>query len=689
MRSFLTYKDIYKCNVKITGTPDENLCSKVFDLEQHQRVTNCSWTSIYKHLITKGLDGVARDRYRNQCMGNHESVNTYDKLIKFLFTQFPGDTFADELYRKLIKMQQGDDEIYQYWLKYQTVLNEYNSTITTVLKYQSDQGRSLLRRMNDKEIYVKFCNSLNAQTLDKLLHFVETQSLDQELSKISTAINSVQRVMHPGHGIRDRTKPRRNKDKDKARAKGRRRSRGRQRDRSMNENQQQENKEQSDNRQQSRSRSRYRRNKKGKRRNRNRSPPTDNGIKNVTCFSCGERGHYKSKCPQRKKAGQEPASPSANTSTVPKKKKDKKANKGKFQIDWISAPISRQQYRSELFDELDNIKTEKVVEIPNDYSQPSFKTRHFDRNCNNSNVKFNRTFSKRRYIFALSTINTFNTKELDLSAPFETPLRFKDYESKENDGLYSGFLDTGSNTPAMRTEFVKEQNFPIYPVKRPFFADTANGEVILKYATVLELENINEDGNKYWMKAIFYLFNDLKIDILIDRRLMRLLGFDCKQLYHGRFVHKPGTSNYLTLDDDIFWDKLVHPDELPTIEELNYDSYPEGDIDYGHTKAHDSDDVIEDNLTEEGNALQLALARSTFDTSNVSTAGGAEDDNTCDPFDDQTTANTFEGPQIEFIDNPLEAVNPQQIIHHRIVNEEDDEIIDEFEYHTMTIHLIR
>ena len=74
-------------------------------------------------------------------------------------------------------------------------------------------------------------------------------------------------------------------------------------------------------------------------------------------------------------------------------------------------------------------------------------------------------------------------------------------------------------------------------------AETANGDVIIQYATVLEMENTNIEGNKYWMKTIFYLLDNVSVDIIVDRRLMRLLGLDQKPLSEGEFRHKAVTSN--------------------------------------------------------------------------------------------------------------------------------------------------
>ena len=619
LRGFSTYKDIYKCNIKITGADDENLCMKVFDLQQYQRVTKCSWTSVYQHLITRGLEGIAKDRYRVQCMSDPTSVSAYGPLISFLFTQFPGDAFVEKLYRQLSNAKQGDKELKEYWFKYQALVAEYLQTINAVLEYQSNAVRTLIRPLEPKQIYVKFMSSLNDNSFDKLSSFIELKECRHTLSDIAPAIDSAQRVLYQKHGMRNRNKSTRKQsdgNRDRGRPK-RKRDRGKGRGDKRKHDRDEPEDDSTKDRSRSRSRNKKRDKKKGKGRDRDRPQSRDDRLKKVKCFNCGEKGHYSNKCPKPKQT-ETPKSDGATTPKKNKKKNDKK--KDKRHIDWISAPISHHGYRSDLLrEELNNVDTSRTVQIPDKYTQ-SYQTRHYsnDNNCTPPNVKFN-TSHQRRYIFALGTINTSNTNELDLSHPFTTDLRIKDYRSSKADGTYTGFLDTGSNTPAMRTDFVKKESFPIYAVKRPFSADTANGSVIIKYATILEIENVDNNNNKYWMKTIFYLFNDLNIDIIIDRRLMRLLGYQCNKLNAQKFDHKASTSNVLTNDDDIFWDKLINPDELTTLNDLNYDSYPEGDIDY------DQDSIIPDKFTSEGNSMNEALIRSTFDTSNTSKFGGDKD----------------------------------------------------------------
>ena len=99
---------------------------------------------------------------------------------------------------------------------------------------------------------------------------------------------------------------------------------------------------------------------------------------------------------------------------------------------------------------------------------------------------------------------------------------------------------------------------------------------------------------------------------------------------------------------------------------------PDGEIDYEQETSHDPDDIVPDEYTIEGDALNKALARSTFDTTNALTSGG----------DDHKHEHEVPIPStINYIDTPLGPVNHDQKIQHVIVDE-DDEIIDEFTNHT-------
>ena len=721
-------KDISKLTVKISGSPGENLPNKIFELENFQKITNCKDEKLWMYLTIQGLTGEAKNSYKNERLLNSGNVDTYSKLVSFLFDRFSGDQFADDQYKKLVTLRQNNDSILDYWHKFRMAVNEYKYTVRTIRKYKSHPD-PLLRELSSPEIYTKFINSLNNNSRVHVRSFIQLYHVDKDINAIVDAIMFAEQMLHPKHGIRSTNNiVKRQINNSRFGSRGRPNNRGRssgnngQRNVNRNENRF------TRNRAQSRSRSRnprdnnnsnnriYRnrdndrnfRDRNNERRQfrdnrnqfqrripiyRNQNQPINNNTnnerkKNINCFNCGQLGHYANKCPNKNKP---------NTATVPRKSKSKdkgKDNNDNKQVHWLDVR-NPPNYRQHIIDheyneELDNIHPQSILLN----GRANNRHVHFmtnNNNCNNhNNFNSNNRRYRRRYIFFLSTINTTATGELDLNSPFTAELRFNNYSSSRPNGMYLGYVDTGSNTPAMSTEFVKKQKFPIYPVKRSFSVDTANDPVIVKYATVLELENTNEQNEKYWMKTIFYLFDKLRVDIVIDRRLIRLmnlLGDNINKLNTGTFTHKATASNVLTDNDDVFFDQLIDPNDILPIKQTTSDNYSDSDVDYT-TRDHDPDDLLDNEYTIEGDSMAKALFRSTFETTNSSTKTGADDDNknnhnknhTYDPIIDNTIGDTKDN-EILIIDKPLN-VNKSTTVKKHIVVDEDDYIIDEFANHT-------
>ena len=66
------------------------------------------------------------------------------------------------------------------------------------------------------------------------------------------------------------------------------------------------------------------------------------------------------------------------------------------------------------------------------------------------------------------------------------------------------------------------------------------------------LNTVQDTGEPYWM-------NSLPIDIVIDRRTMRLLGIDCVKLGAESFRHPAVATNVLAEEDDVYWDQFLDP----------------------------------------------------------------------------------------------------------------------------------
>ena len=96
---------------------------------------------------------------------------------------------------------------------------------------------------------------------------------------------------------------------------------------------------------------------------------------------------------------------------------------------------------------------------------------------------------------------------------------------------------------------------PIYPLRRAITANTAAGPIKLKYATFINIRNKDRYEAVYWMRTLFYLVDYIKVNILIDRKTMRLLGFDVYQsvLNEKVITHQAAPTNVLTEKDAEFW----------------------------------------------------------------------------------------------------------------------------------------
>ena len=250
-------------------------------------------------------------------------------------------------------------------------------------------------------------------------------------------------------------------------------------------------------------------------------------------------------------------------------------------------------------------------------------------------------------LLPLGTINTTNTNS-NLDDAIHCPLEIENFECKSSNGLYSGFIDTGSNTPAMNKAYSLSEGFPLYHLHRSFNANTANGEIEISEATVVRLSCTNPDGSKYWLQQIFYLLESLPVNILIGRRLMRLLGYDCKLLTQSKFEHTATTSDLLDDEAEHYWQKLwdvtdLNEDTVVNVEPLDSNHTIGSTYDAPGSTAGGQASEHGDHRTAEGNALEIATKRSLFERSMATTADSTALDSTTTSEPSHAAAHTFEG----------------------------------------------
>ncbi|MCP5018099.1 MAG: hypothetical protein GY938_22925, partial [Ketobacter sp.] len=320
------------------------------------------------------------------------------------------------------------------------------------------------------------------------------------------------------------------------------------------------------------------------------------------------------------------------------------------------------------------------------------KNRHNKRDCNVRGSNNNNNYFSGNYILATDVAAHSYTNELDINAPVIVPFKVKDFKCKTNNGYYKGFIDTGANTPCIHTKYAIEQRFPIWKLRRNIIIDTGGGPIECQHATVLDILNKDQNGDEYWMRVIFYLLDNVPVEIIIDRATMRMLGLDVGRLIDSKYAHRPSATTAWTDEDDIFLEQLIDPDILvkvtdrdatiSTDESSNTNSaYPDViDIDRPNDniktnhKPNEKDtlegfknnDLLENRRTIEGD-LDKIINYSKFDTTNSSTIK--------DPSESKVDAlklinNTFDVKN-EFITEPLHANKSDQFARYRIVNKDD------------------
>ena len=620
-----------KCKIEISGADDEDFFKKICEIERWMKVYEVGRDSMYRYLVTTGLTDRAKEQFEAQWMGNKERVQDLPSLLQFLMDKFNAHRSIDQYYKRAARQKQGDEQPLQYYHNFITKLQTYNAAVTQYREYTKHPD-SMVTKVPEDRAYVIFINSLNKDTAEHVRNYVSLRGITKTLENIRPAVKHANDMLYEGHGIRNRRNKEERGYKEKKKAfkkKFKEHKKSKRRDR-YREDRDYETKK-------FRKRSnRNRSYRKSGRRDRKRTSNDASYKKDkVTCYLCGEEGHFKSECPEAKKHDKN----DRNKGTTPRKSKPK--------INFINTPsLTREQTRRFHREEdggLDSVNTRFLVTLGD----------RSNTNCKDSSergvivrrgvsggvrkVKVTKN-SLRRYIYALNTANTTNTEDLD--PEFTTELIFKGFASKRESGGYLALLDTGSNTPAMKTSFVQKQGFPIYAVKRPFDANTAGGTVIINHATVLDVETKDRNGDKFWMKSIFYLLDDTDTDIIVSRRLMRLLGYTLTELGSSSFRHPAKVSHILDEYDHIFYDQLLDVDDLPNV---GYSS---------HDDSEDSDYHIESKEEQTQSAETKPSRREQLDL-----------------FE-----RTFKAPTTTSMTMPLSYTETDHSLKHKVVNE-DEEII--------------
>ncbi|MCP5099330.1 MAG: hypothetical protein GY943_27570, partial [Chloroflexi bacterium] len=290
---------------------------------------------------------------------------------------------------------------------------------------------------------------------------------------------------------------------------------------------------------------------KGGNRNKRGNDNSNNGGRqsNITCYNCDGKGHYARDCPTKSSGtGQR------NHDTVPRGRGGVNA----LNVDGPPNPNevlgNESVYTANQRQEFQNLDRG---------NKPKHKRTVTINTNNNTYHGQDGSYPYSFQLFATDVSAITESAELkflkntfNLDRPVTKLLKIRGYEPELNGGKYIGVIDTGANIAAMKTQFAVQNKFPIWSLKRNITIDTANGQYPCNTAAVVDILNDIDPKNEYWMRTIFYLLDNIHINIIIDRRTMRLLGLDITPLKNN--VYHPSTNTQEWADEDnFFWEQLL------------------------------------------------------------------------------------------------------------------------------------
>eukprot|EP01083_Nonionella_stella_P211626 764977_1 len=571
------YNRIYsntKCKIKIKGDPSENLFDKLFEIEIYMDTNNVLPDEMNNYMKSEGLAGEIKTDWLDAMRDPNadDRPDTWERLVWWMMDRFDGKQFAEQIQTKFFKFRQGTEKLLKFYKKYQVMQRNYYHICDILQRYHEPhevQRFTIPRDSLQVGYFINKCNTADVQYInDYMADHPQIWSIrDLKPGGNNGGANGGNKSRKTrSNGGKYGEKGKRN-DKRKPGSNGG----GKKRGGGGNNKQQAANKDACYNCGKTGHFARDCWSKSGgggkkrsngggggfrtnNRRKGGGGPRGASNLQHITCYTCGEKGHYKNQCPNK---GNQTRTNNRNMDTQPI------PTKSPVHVNYMFAPTTdqlthanpmvRQIMPSQPFpsrqmctihnqNEIANmdhqVNTMNRANTRNSYYTNTYKQqqKQASKQCNdcNKSVNFNLSNASSHYIYATQVAATAATHQIDLDAP------------------------------AIRTQYCKDQGFEIWKLRRAISIDTGNGTVQCHYATVLDILNKNAEGTEYWLRTIFYLLDEIPVDIVIDRRTMRLMGLDIAhipttQAYH----HAPIPMTTLVGgDDDLFFDQLIDPNTI-------------------------------------------------------------------------------------------------------------------------------
>ena len=173
-------RDSCKFNIKVTGSDDENLFAKIYDINTWQQTVDATDDTVYRHMIRAGLQEPARSNWTSHMRFNRVE-GTKQNLYAFLFEDFDYPKFVKRTFQKLRNMKQNGMRLEKYYRAYKLTAAEYECVYLDVKRYKPN-GLGTMERPTAKQKYQWFFNSLDQNYKLELHRIVQRNNVDMHLA---------------------------------------------------------------------------------------------------------------------------------------------------------------------------------------------------------------------------------------------------------------------------------------------------------------------------------------------------------------------------------------------------------------------------------------------------------------------------------------------------------------------------
>ena len=577
---FSAFRHLDNFKRKITGRENEDIVEILGDINHYAHITDKDDKTMYRWMVTNVLAGTAKAAYRNKYRLEPDLVDTYKKLSAWLYDKFDGALRVDKKFRRWKNCIQYPTETPRsYHTRYDNIIESYKCAVNYALDHAERAQTQLITVPTESQIFTTFINNLYPPTQQQIRSYINIHNLPEHFSTIKPAVEFAEKQLNPAHGI-----------KVKGRAA---RQFVQRRDRLIHQpyipnNQPYHTKKSPYNHTPTSYDTWVERGKRNQRYTRGRGSGRSRGWRG------SYRGYYTPYQPQYQPqyhTQYQTQYQTPYTPYTPNQRNRGFRGRGRYRNRGRARGRYNKPYNNNYNNKNYNNRNNQIRPTPTTNSlviQPQTRPRRKtpDRTCwkcgstthikaqcpqNNKNNNNNNNNTHQLSLFqndtttsepypaatllALDTLETALTPECSESV--HIPLFL---QTKQNQDIkqYTGFLDTGASITILSLRFL--QKCGIEPCSGKIFnCRTGNGIRPVKQYIDIDVSDQDYVGDPHAtsFKHRFFILDKIPFDIIVGRGLMKKLRYRIVKLEREVLRHKSTTSNVLTEQDNIFYDKLL------------------------------------------------------------------------------------------------------------------------------------